>query len=74
MKRDPQTERKCLENLIEQFGKTRTDVWLRYMRYERSVGTPKNVMGLHQRALETLNPKLLNDFSAQYNFFTNGVV
>lgn len=60
--------------MILNFGKVRTDVWLRYMRFERNVGEPKNVSRLHQNALATLNPDLLDDFSAQYNFFSNGTV
>lgn len=74
MKRDPKEERHCLDMMTSNFGKTRTDVWLRYMRYERYVGEPKNISLLHQRALSTLNPELLDDFSALYNFFSNGVV
>ena len=74
MKRDPESERKCMENMKTNFGKTRTDVWLRYMRFERYAGLPKNIDTLHKDALATLKPELLDDFSALYNFFDNGVV
>ncbi|XP_031627058.1 U3 small nucleolar RNA-associated protein 6 homolog [Contarinia nasturtii] len=74
MKRDVEKERECMDKLIEHFGKSRADVWLRYMRFERNAGEPKNVSKLHKTALATLNPELLDDFSAQYNFFSNGVV
>lgn len=74
MLRDKKEERACLEQMILNFGSTRTDVWLRYMRYERYAGEPKNVSDLHKRALKTLKPELLDDFSALYNFFSNGVV
>lgn len=74
MIRDAESERICMENLILYFGKTRTDVWLRYMRFERFAGEPKNVSKLHKNALATLNAELLDDFSALYNFFSNGVV
>lgn len=67
-------ERFCMENLIKYFGKTRTDVWLRYMRFERYKGEPKNIPNLHKTALATLQPDLLDDFGALYNFFSNGVV
>lgn len=72
--RDVSAERKCLENLINYFGATRTDVWLRYMRFERNVGEPKNVGRLHAKAVNSLKIDLLDDFSALYNFFSNGVV
>ncbi|XP_055310345.1 U3 small nucleolar RNA-associated protein 6 homolog [Sitodiplosis mosellana] len=74
LKRDLDSERHCLEMLILNFGKTRTDVWLRYMRFERNVGEPKNVGRLHKSALATLKPELLDEFSAMYNFFSNGDV
>lgn len=74
MVRDVESERNCMEMLIMNFGKTRTDVWLRYMRFERYAGEPKNVAKLHENALATLKPELLDDFSALYNFFSNGVV
>lgn len=60
--------------MVFNFGKTRADVWLRFMRFERNVGDPKNVSRLHKNALERLNPDMLNDFSAQYNFFSNGTI
>lgn len=44
------------------------------MRFERYAGEPKNVAKLHENALATLKPELLDDFSALYNFFSNGVV
>lgn len=74
MIRDPESERYCMEMLISNFGKSRTDVWLRYMRFERHAGEPKNVSDLHKKALNTLKTELLDDFSALYNFFVNGVV
>lgn len=74
MKRDPKSERYCMEMLILNFGKVRTDVWLRYMRFERNAGEPKNVSRLYENALATLNPEHLNDFTTMYNFFANGVV
>lgn len=74
MIRDPVAERECMELIITSFGKSRTDVWLRYMQFERHAGEPKNVANLHKRALITLNSDLLDDFSALYNFFSNGVV
>lgn len=74
MKRDVKAERHCLDMLILNFGKTRTDVWLRYMRFERYAGEPKNVSRLHDDAVAKLNPELLDDFAALFNFFSNGVV
>lgn len=58
--------------LTMNFGKIRTDVWLRYIRFERDVGDPKNVGRLYQTALAALNPDLLDEFSRQYNLFLNG--
>lgn len=56
------------------FGKTRTDVWIRFMRFERFAGDPKNVAKIHKSAIANLKPELLDDFGALYNFFLNGVV
>lgn len=44
------------------------------MRFERNVGDAENVSRLHKRALATLKPELLDDFSAMYNFFSIGDV
>lgn len=71
-KRDLKSERRCLEMLTMNFGKIRADVWLRYIRFERDVGDPKNVGRLYQTALAALNPDLLDEFSRQYNLFLNG--
>lgn len=74
MTRDLDAERKCLEMLVQNFGKVRTDVWLRYMQFERYSGEPKNISNLYVTALNALNEELKEDFTALYNFFSNGVV
>ena len=74
MTRDLDAERKCLELLVQNFGKARTDVWLRYMQFERYSGEPKNISNLYVTAMNALNDELKEDFSALYNFFSNGVV
>lgn len=60
--------------LVLNFGKVKTDVWLRYMQFERFSGEPKNISNLYVTAMNTLNEELKEDFTALYNFFSNGVV
>ncbi|XP_031620644.1 U3 small nucleolar RNA-associated protein 6 homolog [Contarinia nasturtii] len=72
LQRDVESERNCLELMTFNFGKTRPDVWLRYMRFERNVGEAKNVSRLHQRAISSLKSEFLDQFSAMFNFFSNG--
>lgn len=68
MDRDREREKLCLDQMIEIFGTTRADVWLRYMRYEQTE-TPERVNELHEKALETLKPELLGEFDALYTNF-----
>lgn len=74
MKRDVKAERNVLEMLILNFGKEKTDVWLRYMRFERTVGEPKNVSKLYDQATNVLKPELLEDFQSLHNLLISGVV
>lgn len=74
MKRDVKAERHCLEMLIANFGRQRTDVWLRYMKFERSFGEPKNVSKIYEKAMQRLNTELIDDFLSLHNLFINGVV
>lgn len=69
-----EAERFCLDMLVLSFGETRTDVWLRYMKFERTAGEPKNVSKLYEKALATLNQNLLQDFQSLYNLLINNVV
>lgn len=73
MIRNPEIERNCMKNLILNFGKIRTDVWLRYMRFERFAGDPTNVSELHKNALATLNRELLDEYRMLYKSFCNEV-
>lgn len=74
MKRDVKAERNCLELMVMNFGKVKTDVWLRYMRFEMTAGDVKNIAKLNERAMAILNPELVEDFSSLYNLFMNSLV
>lgn len=74
MKRDIKQERLCLTLLVTHFGRHRTDVWLRFMKFERSFGDPKDVGKIYDRALINLDPELQDDFQSLHNLFINGVV
>lgn len=69
MKRDADCERRCLYMFTLNFGKTRPEVWIRSMSFERDAGDPKNISKLHKNALDTLKPELLDEFSAVYIAF-----
>lgn len=59
--------------MVHTFGASRTDVWVRYMRFERDTGDPLNVSKLHQRAQMSLKAHLKDDFNALYNFFSSNM-
>lgn len=74
MKRDVKAERNCLELMVMNFGNVKTDVWLRYMRFEMTAGDVKNIGKLNERAMTLLNPELVEDFTSLYNLFINSLV
>lgn len=69
--RNEDAERKCLENLVLHFGRTRTDAWIRYLQFERCA-KQKNVKKVHDAALATLKAELLDEFWTFYNSFQHG--
>lgn len=74
MIRDVKAERHCLETMVTIFGNNRTDVWLRYMKFERSFGEPKNVSKLYEKAMNRLEKEYHKDFLTLHNLFISGVV
>lgn len=56
--------RYCYENMILAKGKSETDIWYEYMRFERDFGEPKLVGMLNNRALVELERPLATNFSS----------
>lgn len=54
----------CYENMILAKGKSETDIWYEYMRFERDFGEPKFVGILNSRALVELERPLATNFSS----------
>ncbi|XP_063228189.1 U3 small nucleolar RNA-associated protein 6 homolog [Bacillus rossius redtenbacheri] len=65
--------RKCFNTACEQFGKTNTDVWLQYVKFEHEHGEEKCVSELYWRAVKTLEPSHTDTFISEFNFLRTGL-
>uniref|UniRef100_A0A1L8DFJ2 Putative u3 small nucleolar rna-associated protein 6 n=1 Tax=Nyssomyia neivai TaxID=330878 RepID=A0A1L8DFJ2_9DIPT len=59
--------RKCHENATHFFGKSNINVWLEYIKFERTQDTPKNISLIYDRATKTLNVDLVDRFESEHN-------
>lgn len=74
LRRDTDFERGILEAMTRNFGETQSEVWLRYMKFERTVGEPKNVSHLYDQAISKLKPDLHDDFLSLHSLLINEIV
>uniref|UniRef100_A0A1B0GGJ7 U3 small nucleolar RNA-associated protein 6 homolog C-terminal domain-containing protein n=1 Tax=Glossina morsitans morsitans TaxID=37546 RepID=A0A1B0GGJ7_GLOMM len=58
--------RKCYENATHYFGKTNSQVWIDYIKFERDQGDPKNMAHLYERAKSTLDKQLVDNFMTEF--------
>ncbi|XP_055913455.1 U3 small nucleolar RNA-associated protein 6 homolog [Eupeodes corollae] len=72
LKPDIEKVRICYENSLFDFGKTRTDVWIDYIKFERDQGEPKRVSSLCERAKITLMPLFVDNFITEHCLLTVG--
>ncbi|XP_071442395.1 U3 small nucleolar RNA-associated protein 6 homolog [Hetaerina americana] len=59
--------RKCFELACDQFGKSKTDVWMEYIKFEMHKGCPENITQIYQRAQETLDDLKSDSFVSEFN-------
>ncbi|XP_059616443.1 U3 small nucleolar RNA-associated protein 6 homolog [Phlebotomus argentipes] len=59
--------RKCHENAVRFFGEQQVDVWIEYIKFEKTQDTPKNINLIYERALKTLNVDLVNTFEVKHD-------
>nr|CAD7590164.1 unnamed protein product [Timema genevievae] len=65
--------RKCYDLACEQFGKTNTDIWMEYVKFEHIRGDAKNVSNLYLRAIKTLEPMQTDSFISEFNLLKTGL-
>uniref|UniRef100_A0A1B0C6L3 U3 small nucleolar RNA-associated protein 6 homolog C-terminal domain-containing protein n=1 Tax=Glossina palpalis gambiensis TaxID=67801 RepID=A0A1B0C6L3_9MUSC len=58
--------RKCYVNATHYFGKTNSQVWIDYIKFERDQGVPKNMAHLYERAKSTLDKQLVDNFMTEF--------
>ncbi|XP_037931962.1 U3 small nucleolar RNA-associated protein 6 homolog [Teleopsis dalmanni] len=63
--------RLCYVNAVFYFGKTNTQVWIDFIKFEREHGEPKNVSTLYDRAKNTLETELVDNFISEYTLLTH---
>ncbi|XP_004535022.2 uncharacterized protein LOC101463552 [Ceratitis capitata] len=66
-KKDTERRRQVYENMVLQFGKDNTSVWMEYVRFECSYGDKNRVTHIYDRAKATLNENLVYPFQMEYD-------
>ncbi|XP_054728005.1 uncharacterized protein LOC129237345 [Anastrepha obliqua] len=66
-KKDTERRRQVYENMVLQFGKENTSVWMEYVRFECSFGDKNRVTHIYDRAKATLNENLVYPFQMEYD-------
>ncbi|XP_055641974.1 U3 small nucleolar RNA-associated protein 6 homolog [Toxorhynchites rutilus septentrionalis] len=56
----------CHENATQYFGTTSVEVWIDYIKFELSNGSPKNMQSLYERAKARLDADLVGEFVTGY--------
>ncbi|XP_024215874.1 U3 small nucleolar RNA-associated protein 6 homolog [Halyomorpha halys] len=54
------------DTAINQYGKTNTDIWMRYLRFESKWGKPDLVPKIYDQAVKTLNSNLVDVFISEF--------
>lgn len=66
--------RECHEYTTQFFGKTNTAVWINYLQFERDHGEPKSMTGIYERAKQTLDTNLVDNFISEHTLFMTGIM
>ncbi|PSN39843.1 hypothetical protein C0J52_19058 [Blattella germanica] len=59
--------RRCFEVACQQNGHNVTDVWMDYIRFERTLGNPEKESQIYIRGTRALDPTLLDSFENEYS-------
>ena len=62
-----QNARKPHEIKTLNFGKNTTDVWMDYITFEMKYGEPTKVPIIYNRAIKTLKPSLVDNFTTEFS-------
>ncbi|KAL7291126.1 hypothetical protein TKK_0015252 [Trichogramma kaykai] len=62
-----QNARKPYEMITLQFGKKSKDVWIEYVKFELKYGDKDRVSNIYERAIQNLEPALVEDFTSEFN-------
>lgn len=63
---DMKYARQVYETAINQYGKSNTDVWLWYVKFETKFGEQERVAKIYDQAVKTLNSPLVDSFISEY--------
>ncbi|XP_066901466.1 U3 small nucleolar RNA-associated protein 6 homolog [Halyomorpha halys] len=59
--------RQVYETAVNQYGKSNTDVWMWYVKFESKFGKPDLVPRIYEQALKTLNNDLVDVFISEFH-------
>ncbi|XP_046403619.1 U3 small nucleolar RNA-associated protein 6 homolog isoform X2 [Ischnura elegans] len=65
--------RKCFELACDQFGKSNTDVWMEYVKFEMHKGSPENITAIYWRAKKTLDSLQGDIFVSEFSLLKTGM-
>ncbi|XP_067639998.1 U3 small nucleolar RNA-associated protein 6 homolog [Eurosta solidaginis] len=66
-KQDTERRRQVYENMVLQFGKENTSVWMQYVRFECLYGDRNRVTHIYNRAKSTLKENLVYPFQMEFD-------
>ncbi|PNF31407.1 U3 small nucleolar RNA-associated protein 6-like protein [Cryptotermes secundus] len=70
---NPKHVRKCCEMACNQFGKSNTDVWMEYIKFEQERGNAKRVSEIYMRAVKSLDPVYSDSFVTEFSLLKTGM-
>ncbi|XP_069701593.1 U3 small nucleolar RNA-associated protein 6 homolog [Periplaneta americana] len=65
--------RKCHEMACDQFGKTNTEVWMEYVKFEQKKGDAQKVTDIYMRAVKNLDPEFTDTFISEFSLVKTGM-
>lgn len=70
---NPKHVRRCYEMACNQFGKSNTDVWMEYIKFEQERGDAKRVSEIYVRAVKSLDPVYTDSFVTEFSLLKTGM-
>nr|XP_024215873.1 U3 small nucleolar RNA-associated protein 6 homolog isoform X2 [Halyomorpha halys] len=66
--------RQVYETAVNQFGKSKTDVWIWYLKFETKYGDKERALKIYDQAIKTLDSKLIDVFISEYQLSEAGIM